>query len=240
MTVEWNFASAGSRSPTPSPQRPALVQGERITSWGEWDDRSARLAAAFKDLGLSDDGKVASYLYNSTEYMEGVFATWKCGAGAGQRQLPLPRGRARLPPRPTRTPRSCCSTDRSATRSRRSSAQIPTLKAIVQVDDGSPLVEGALRYEDLIASHDPRRAERPRATTSTSSTPAGPPGCRRASCGATRTCSCRSCRSSTGSRVSRSPRTGRPVRARSRRGSRTRARPRCTSPRRRSCTAPGS
>ena len=34
-------------------------------------------------------------------------------------------------------------------------AQIPTLKAIVQVDDGSPLIEGALRYEDLIAAHEP-------------------------------------------------------------------------------------
>ncbi|MGZ4803526.1 MAG: AMP-binding protein, partial [Acidimicrobiia bacterium] len=42
----------------------------------------------------------------------------------------------------------------------RVAAQIPTLKAIVQVDDGSPLVGGALRYEDLIASHEPApRAE---------------------------------------------------------------------------------
>ena len=70
---------AGRRSPTRSRDRPALVQGDRIRSWAEWDDRSARLAAAFKDLGLTDDGKVASYLYNSIEYMEGVFATWKCG-----------------------------------------------------------------------------------------------------------------------------------------------------------------
>ena len=81
MTVDWNFASVWESISDIQPHRPALVQGERITSWREWDDRSARLAAAFKDLGLSDDGKVASYLYNSTEYMEGVFATWKCGAG---------------------------------------------------------------------------------------------------------------------------------------------------------------
>ena len=37
---------------------------------------------------------------------------------------------------------------------------VPTLKAIVQVDDGHPLVEGALRYEDLVAEHEPAaRAE---------------------------------------------------------------------------------
>ena len=33
--------------------------------------------------------------------------------------------------------------------------EVPTIKAIVQVDDGHPLVEGAQRYEDLIAAHEP-------------------------------------------------------------------------------------
>ena len=80
MTVEWNFATAWEAIADAQPDRPALVSGARIRSWGDWDDRSSRLAAAFRDLGLSADGKVASYLYNSPEYMEGVFATWKCGA----------------------------------------------------------------------------------------------------------------------------------------------------------------
>ena len=74
MTVEWNFARTWEAIADAQPDRPALVQGDRIRSWGEWDDRAARLAAAFRGLGLTDDGKVASYLYNSTEYMEGVFA----------------------------------------------------------------------------------------------------------------------------------------------------------------------
>jgi len=34
-------------------------------------------------------------------------------------------------------------------------ARVPTLRAFIQVDDGSPLIDGALRYEDLISSHDP-------------------------------------------------------------------------------------
>ena len=37
----------------------------------------------------------------------------------------------------------------------RSGATCPTLKAIVQVDDGHPLVDGALRYQDLVAGHEP-------------------------------------------------------------------------------------
>ena len=154
MTVEWNFASAWESIADAQPDRPALVQGDRIRSWGEWDDRSARLAAAFKDLGLTDDGKVASYLYNSIEYMEGVFATWKVGGAPvnvnyryledeleylltnSDTEILLFHGALG---------------DRVA----KVAAQIPTLKAIVQIDDGSPLIEGALRYEDLIASTEP-------------------------------------------------------------------------------------
>jgi 3-oxocholest-4-en-26-oate---CoA ligase len=159
MTVEWNFARTWEAIADEQPARPALVQGTRIRSWGEWDDRSARLAAAFQDLGLTDDGKVASYLYNSTEYMEGVFATWKCGgAPVNVNYRYLEDELAYL----------LTNSDTEillfhgvlGERVAKVVAQIPTLKAIVQIDDGSPLVEGALRYEDLIAAHEPApRAE---------------------------------------------------------------------------------
>jgi fatty-acyl-CoA synthase len=161
MTVEWNFARTWEAIADAQPHRPALVQGERIRSWGEWDDRAARLAAAFKDLGLTENGKVASYLYNSNEYMEGVFATWKCGGA------PVNVNYRYLEEELTYL------LDNSDTeillfhgslgdQVAKVVAQIPTLKAIVQVDDGSPLIEGALRFEDLIASHEPA----PRAETS--------------------------------------------------------------------------
>src|SRR5438046_1720995 len=39
--------------------------------------------------------------------------------------------------------------------------QAPKLRAVVQVDDGAPLLDGALRYEDLIETHEPmERIER--------------------------------------------------------------------------------
>ncbi len=139
---------------TPSRTGPRSSRASASRSWGEWDDRSARLAAAFKDLGLSDDGKVASYLYNSTEYMEGVFATWKCGAGpvnVNYRYL-----EDELAYLLTNSDTEILLFHGSlGEHVAKVAAQIPTLKAIVQVDDGSPLVEGALRYEDLIAAHEP-------------------------------------------------------------------------------------
>jgi fatty-acyl-CoA synthase len=154
MTVEWNFATTWEAIADAQPDRPALVSGERIRSWGDWDDRSSRLAAAFRDLGLSTDGKVASYLYNSSEYMEGVFATWKCGAApvnVNYRYL-----EDELAYLLTNSDTEILLFHGSlGDQVAKIAAQIPTLRAIVQIDDGSPLVEGALRYEDLIASHDP-------------------------------------------------------------------------------------
>jgi fatty-acyl-CoA synthase len=154
MTGDWNFATAWESIADAQPDRIALVQGDRVRTWGEWDDRSARLAAAFTELGLSGDGKVASYLYNSIEYLEGVFATWKCGAAPvnvnyryledelaylltnSDTEILLFHGALRE------------SVGRVADR-------VPTLKAMIQVDDGSPQLDGALRYEDAVASHQP-------------------------------------------------------------------------------------
>ena len=140
--TEWNFATCWEAIADAQPDRLALAQGERHRTWGEWDDRSARLAAAFAELGLEHDGKVASYLYNSIEYLEGVFATWKCGGGAGQRELPVPRGRAALPARELRHRDPPVPRRRSASTSPRSWRDVPTLKAIVQVDDGQPARRG--------------------------------------------------------------------------------------------------
>jgi len=154
MTVEWNFASCWERIADAQPDRTALVQGDVTRTWGEWDDRASRLATAFREVGLTEGGKVASYLYNSNEYLEGVFATWK------GRAAPVNVNYRYLE-------------DELAYLLENSDTEIllfhgvlgdqvakvvdriPTLKAIVQVDDGSPKVDGALGYEELIAAADP-------------------------------------------------------------------------------------
>jgi 3-oxocholest-4-en-26-oate---CoA ligase len=154
MSVEWSFASMWESVADAQPERIALVQGERVRTWAEWDERASRLAAGFEDLGLSADGKVASYLYNSIEYMEGVFATWKCGGAPvnvnyryledelvylltnSDTEILLFHGSLR---------------EQVA----KVADQVPTLKAMIQVDDGSPHLDGALRYEDVISSHEP-------------------------------------------------------------------------------------
>ena len=152
--TDWNFATCWEALADAQPDHLALAQGDRHRTWGEWDSRSARLAAAFADLGLVPGGKVASYLYNSIEYMEGVFATWKC------RSAPV-NVNYRYMETELRYLLENSDTDILlfhgvlGDQVAKVWREVPTLKAIVQVDDGHPLVEGAYRYEDLIAAHEP-------------------------------------------------------------------------------------
>ena len=152
--TDWNFATVWEVIADAQPDAPALAQGDRHRSWAEWDERAARLAAALTDLGVGQDGKVASYLYNSIEYLEGAFATWKCRAApvnVNYRYLEhelhylLENSDADV------LLFHGVLGDQVAKVWR----EVPTLKAIIQVDDGHPLVDGALRYEDLLARHEP-------------------------------------------------------------------------------------
>jgi fatty-acyl-CoA synthase len=60
--------------------QPALVHGERVRTWSEFEDRSARLAGAFLDAGVEPGDTVAIDLYNCSEYLEVFFAALKIRA----------------------------------------------------------------------------------------------------------------------------------------------------------------
>ncbi|MGE0861181.1 MAG: AMP-binding protein [Gammaproteobacteria bacterium] len=59
------------------PDAPAVVQGARRLSWGEYEQRAARLAACLQDAGLAPHARVGMYLYNAPEYCETNFAAMK-------------------------------------------------------------------------------------------------------------------------------------------------------------------
>jgi fatty-acyl-CoA synthase len=136
------------------PDRVALVQGARRVSWSQFDDRAARLAAAFTAAGLAPNSKVASYLYNSNEYSEGVYATFKMrGVPANVNYRYLEDELAYL----------IDNSDAEALlfhgelgdHVAKVRAQAPNVKLWVQVDDGAPQQDFAVPYEELLAAHDP-------------------------------------------------------------------------------------
>ena len=61
------------------PQRPAVLEGERRLTFGEVDDRAARLAQAFADHGLRFGDRVAILAENELEYLEIQVAAQRAG-----------------------------------------------------------------------------------------------------------------------------------------------------------------
>lgn len=61
------------------PDQSALVHGDRLVSWGEFNRRADGLARWLLDAGLGPGEKVAQFLYNGPEYLESAFAFFKTG-----------------------------------------------------------------------------------------------------------------------------------------------------------------
>jgi 3-oxocholest-4-en-26-oate---CoA ligase len=55
------------------------VHGDRRVAWAELDRRANGVAATLIDRGAVEQDKVAQYLYNGTEYIESMFASFKAG-----------------------------------------------------------------------------------------------------------------------------------------------------------------
>src|SRR5262245_35409045 len=62
------------------PDEVAISEPGRDHTYASFEDRSARLAAAFADAGIGPGDKVACYLHNGSAYLETVFAAFKLGA----------------------------------------------------------------------------------------------------------------------------------------------------------------
>ena len=78
--MAWNYANLWESVAAATPDRPALIHGERRIAWKELDARANALAAAFVQAGLTRQSKVAAYLFNGPEYLETYFAAFKAGA----------------------------------------------------------------------------------------------------------------------------------------------------------------
>jgi fatty-acyl-CoA synthase len=79
MVSGWCFADVWETVASLVPDAQAQVQGDRRVSWGDFDRRANGIAQHLLDAGVSEQDKVAQYLYNCPEYMESVFATFKAG-----------------------------------------------------------------------------------------------------------------------------------------------------------------
>jgi fatty-acyl-CoA synthase len=75
--TDWNFADLYEAVAAAVPDRPCQIHGDRVITWGEFERRTAALAADFVAAGIGQGAKVAVYLYNGPEYMETMAAAFK-------------------------------------------------------------------------------------------------------------------------------------------------------------------
>jgi acyl-CoA synthetase (AMP-forming)/AMP-acid ligase II len=152
--MEWNLADIWESVADALPDHVALVQGERRVTWGQFDDRASRLAGALTAAGLRPGSKVASYLYNSNEYSEGVYATFK------MRCVPTNVNYRYLEDElayliDNSDAEALLFHGELGDRVAKVHEQAPNVKAWIQIDDGAPHQDFAIGYEDLLAAHDP-------------------------------------------------------------------------------------
>ncbi len=147
------------------PDHAAVVVGDRRSTWRELDQRAARLASGLAGLGVGPDVKVAQLLYNCPEYLETVYAAFKL------RAVPLNVNHRYLADEIVHVLGNADAEvlvfhGTLAGRVADARARLPQLRAVLQVDDGGPLLEGAHWYEDLVAESEPAaRIERSGADT---------------------------------------------------------------------------
>ncbi len=133
----------------------AIVHGDTRRTWTEYDNRSARVAAAYVDAGLVPDSKVGLFLYNSNEYLEAQYAAFK------MRGVPVNVNYRYLDEElwyllDNSDSEALVFHSSLGDRVARIIGRLPKIKLLVEVDDGGTgQVEGARRYDDIVAGYDP-------------------------------------------------------------------------------------
>ncbi len=154
--MEMHFATLWEALADTIGDREALVCGDARLSWSQYENRAARLGSALAEAGLAADSKVGLYLYNSTEYCETQFAAFK------QRAVPVNVNYRYLDDElhyllENSDAEALVFHSSLGERVAQVMDRLPDVKLWVSVDDGGETIPGAVRYEDLIAGHDPAK-----------------------------------------------------------------------------------
>jgi fatty-acyl-CoA synthase len=153
--MELHYATVWESIADTIPDATAVVHGDTIRTWAQYDDRAARIAAALAAAGLGHDSKVGLYMYNGNEYLEAHYGAFKIRGvpvNVNYRYLDdelwylLDNAEAEaLVFHSSLGDRVAHVVDR-----------LPKLKLLIEVDDGGTgQVAGALRYDTVLAENEP-------------------------------------------------------------------------------------
>ena len=152
--MEAHYATVFEKNADAIPNEIALVCGENIRTWKEYDDRAARLATLLTSYGLGSDSKVGLYLHNSNEFLEAQYSVFKVAG------VPI---NVNYRYKEEELIYLLDNSDSEAVFFQGCYAQqiesikdkLDKVKVFIQVDDGTPQLECAENYEQIISSNEP-------------------------------------------------------------------------------------
>jgi 3-oxocholest-4-en-26-oate---CoA ligase len=153
--MEMHLATVWESIADTIPDHAAVTHADVTRSWANYDDRAARLAAAFTAAGLGPDSKIGLFLYNGNEYMEAQFGAFKMRGVPVNINYRYTGGELRYL---LHNSDAEALVFHSTLGDRVASiiGELPDVKLLIEVDDGEPgRVTGAAAYDDVIAGHDP-------------------------------------------------------------------------------------
>jgi fatty-acyl-CoA synthase len=136
------------------PDHTAVVIGEREMTWRDYDERSAKLAGALTGRGVGAGTRFAQLMFNCPEYMMSVYAAFKLRASPVNVNY-----RYKAP----EIAYICNNAGAEVLafhgslgeRVAEAVPKMPSVTTLLQVDDGTPLIEGAEWYHEVVDGAEP-------------------------------------------------------------------------------------
>jgi 3-oxocholest-4-en-26-oate---CoA ligase len=153
--MEMHFATVWESIADAIPDETAVVHGARRYTWRDYDERAARIAAAFDAAGLGPDSKIGLFMYNCPEYLESQYAAFKMrGVAVNVNYRYLDEELWYL--LDNSDAEAIVFHSSLGDRVARVVDRLQKLKLLIEVPDGGDgQVATARRYDEVLASHEP-------------------------------------------------------------------------------------
>ena len=153
--MQWHVASVWETVADVVPDAPAVVGGDVRRSWRDYEDRAARIAGALAAAGHGPGAKVGVYAHNSNEFLEAYFGAFKLRGVPVNVNYRYTEGEL-VYLLDNADAEALVFDAQFGARVEAIRAQLPLLRTLIEIDDGSGLhLDGASRFEELIATNDP-------------------------------------------------------------------------------------
>ena len=153
--MNLDFASVWETISDIIPDNDALICGEEVVSWKEYDLRSSKIATALSEAGLSSNSKAGLYLNNSNEYLicqNAIFKVGGCPINVNYRYVEEELIYLLENSDSEAVFYHACYGERI----KRISNSLPNIKVWIEISDGTKSqFNDCLHYENLIAEMNP-------------------------------------------------------------------------------------